>query len=88
MNYNHKINKPCQICGEIMYGVTDRRRFCKRCAREKSRKNCMQKAAEKQETLAEAHVDRIPDAAKVAREKGLSYGKYMALQYAKQQSSH
>lgn len=76
------IDKPCEICGEMMHNVTGRRRCCDKCYKERQKgyfEKCIRLKKEKAEKEEKKKENNLTETAQKAREKGLSYGKYVAL---------
>ena len=69
---------PCVGCGAIMHDVTDRKMYCKECTLERQR-IYRRTFIEKKRAKPEPKKDNIPDIVKLAKEKNMSYGVYMAL---------
>ena len=86
MEVQPKVDKPCVDCGEMMFGVTKRRRVCSKCAIERERaynreRNKIERAqmrANKQKTP-KPKPETIEDVNRKAIAAKMSYGQYVAM---------
>lgn len=75
-----RLDKPCELCGEMMHDVTNRRMYCAKCAKVKQKEylgKCLANKKEKKKT--EKRKSTIDEIVKLAKEKGISYGQYVAM---------
>lgn len=83
------MDKPCEDCGEMMYGVHHTRRFCSRCADKRNAARVKQRNAEKvcsgsvgrerpRRRKKKKSAETLGKINAKARQAGLSYGKYTA----------
>lgn len=78
--YIDRIDKPCELCGEMMHDVTSRRMYCAKCAKLKQKEYYGKWASVKKEKKKpEKRKSSIDEIVRLAKEKGISYGKYVAL---------
>lgn len=75
-----RVDKPCELCGDMMHDVTNRRMYCTKCAKVKQKEYFGKFIAEKKEKeKPEKRKSTIDEIVRLASEKGISYGKYVSL---------